>query len=331
MQNFRSRGRSTAAASAPQEFAILTEPYRRELQVHCYRLLGSLQDAEDLVQETLLRAWQKRAALREQSALRAWLYKIATNACLDTLRQRPKRTLPTLAAPALTAPSQPAPAIVEPIWLEPLPEDWLATPEQEPHARYSQIESISLAFLAALQYLPPRQRAVLILGDVLDWRAQEIAQRLGLTVAAVNSALHRARATMHKHYRTGEFETLRMSDAATRQILERYVRAWENADIENLVALLATDARLAMPPTPSWYRGREAIGGMLAAMAFANASPETWRLVPTRANGLPAYAMYQRAGDQAPQPFGVMLLQLAQKQITEVIVFMMPDLVRRFV
>lgn len=319
-----------AAARSAQDFAALTEPYRHELQVHCYRLLGSLQDAEDLVQETLLRAWQKRAALREESALRAWLYRIATNACLDVLKRRPKRTLPTLSAPGPETAVSPLPAVSEPIWLEPMPDDWLATPEQEPHARYSQRESVSLAFLAALQYLPPRQRAVLLLSDVLEWRANEIAQRLDLTTAAVNSALHRARETMQKHYPAQDRVSLQTTDEQTRVLVARYVRAWENMDVAGLVNLLAKDARLSMPPTPSWYQGRRSIREMLSAMAFAGAARDTWRLLPTRANGLPALAVYRRAADQNLQPFGVMVLECSAKQIHQVILFMTPDLVRRF-
>lgn len=312
------------------EFSLRAEPFRRELQVHCYRMLGSLQDAEDLVQETMLRAWQKRDALRDSAALRAWLYKIATNACLDELRRRPKRTLPTLVAPGFTTSALPVPPTSDPIWLEPLPEDWYAAPEQEPHTRYTRLESISLAFLAALQFLPARQRAVLVLTDVLDWHANEIAKLLGLTVAAVNSALHRARVTLGKHYSSVDVETLNSENAATRRLVARYMHAWENADVEGLVSLLAKDAQLSMPPTSSWYIGRAAIGGMLKAMAFADAVPGTWQLLPTRANGLPASAVYRRGADGIRQPFGVMLVQMRGDLISEVIVFMDPELVQRF-
>lgn len=331
MRNSDSFRRPEPIAPASTDLTALMEPYRHELQVHCYRLLGSLQDAEDLVQETMLRAWQKREALREPSALRAWLYKIATNACLDKLRQRPRRILPTQAARGLNVPAPPAPPVNEPIWLEPLPDDWLAPPEQEPHTRYTHLESVSLAFLAALQFLPPRQRAVLLLSDVLDWRAHEIAKLLGLTVSAVNGALHRARATLSKHYHSGETENLKYQDANTRPLLARYVSAWENADIESLVTLLASDAQLSMPPTPSWYVSSLAIAGMLRAMAFAGASRGTWQLVPTRANGLPAFAMFRRTAEDAFQPFGIMLVQPRGNLIGEVIVFMNADLVRRFV
>jgi RNA polymerase sigma-70 factor (ECF subfamily) len=323
-----SSSKSTPPASI--EFSALTEPFRHELQVHCYRLLGSLQDAEDVVQETMLRAWQKRGALRDPSALRAWLYKIATNACLDELRRRPRRSLPTLTVPGLESPGMPAPPASDPIWLEPLPDEWLATPDQEPHTRYSQHESVSLAFLAALQFLPPRQRATLLLSDVLDWRANEIAKLLGITVSAVNSALHRARVTLSKHYHSEKTEFISNHDSAIHGLLNRYVLAWENSDVEGLVSLLASDAYLSMPPTPSWYFGRVAIGGMLAPMAFADAPPRTWHLKPTGANGLPAFATYRRQKDETVEPFGVMLVRPAQNLISEIIVFMDPALVAYF-
>src|SRR5437762_12173376 len=190
------------------EFATRAEPYRRELQVHCYRMLGSLQDAEDLVQETLLRAWQKREALREQTSLRAWLYKIATNACLDAIDRRPKRTLPLHYSSPSDPHDPPAPPTLESIWLDPLPDTILADSSASPEAHYSRRESVSLAFLAALQTLPARQRAVLILRDVLDWSAEESAQLLSMTVSAINSTLHRARVTLSKRYQRVNLDAL---------------------------------------------------------------------------------------------------------------------------
>jgi RNA polymerase sigma-70 factor (ECF subfamily) len=321
---------STSTLITSAEFAALTEPFRHELQVHCYRLLGSLQDAEDIVQETMLRAWQKRGALRDHSALRAWLYKIATNTCLDELRRRPKRSLPALVIPGSRTAALPAPPTGDPIWIEPMPDEWLASPDQEPHTRYSRMESVSLAFLAALQFLPPRQRATLVLSDVLDWRANEIAKLLGITVSAVNSALHRARVTLSKHYHAEGADLKPHRDAAIHGLLNRYVLAWENSDVEGLVSLLASDAHLSMPPTPSWYIGREAIQGMLSAMAFANAPPGTWRLKPSHANGSPAFATYHRGDRGEFQPFGVMLVHPEKNKIQEVYVFMAPHLVAYF-
>ncbi len=252
---------AAARAGDQREFSGLTEPYRHELQLHCYRILGSLQDAEDIVQETLLRAWRRLETYEERAPLRAWLYKIATNACFDALAKRPRRVLPT----AQTAPADPrqpfAPPITEPIWLEPYPDDLIDESAAGPEARYSLRESVSLAFLAALQGLPPRQRAVLILRDVLDWRAREAAQLLDITVSAVNSALHRARVTLQQRYHTRGREAVSGTsiEDGLRPLLERYVQVWEAADIDGLVNLLREDATLSMPPLPTWYAGREAI------------------------------------------------------------------------
>lgn len=307
------------------------EPHRRELQVHCYRMLGSLQDAEDLVQETLLRAWQKLNTYQGRAPLRAWLYKIATNACIDALDRRPRPLLPQNVAPPELTPERPAPARTEPIWLEPLPDEWLAAQADEPEARYSLRESVSLAFLAALQFLPPRQRAVLILIDVLDWEPSQVVQLLDITRSAVNSALHRARVTMSKHYRSGEWARLPIeTDPATRSILERYMKAWENADVNELAALLAHDARLAMPPTPSWYQGREAIAEMLRLVAFPHARPGDWQLHPTHANGLPAFGVYQRAPDGVMRALGIQLIEVQAGQIAELCIFMNAALVKHF-
>lgn len=307
------------------------EPHRRELQVHCYRMLGSLQDAEDLVQETLLRAWQKLDTYQGRAPLRAWLYKIATNACLDALDRRPRRVLPQNIAPPELMPEHPAPPRTEPIWLEPLPDEWLTAQSDEPEARYSLRESVSLAFLAALQFLPARQRAVLILTDVLDWEPSQVAQLLNITRSAVNSALHRARVTMSKHYRSGEWERLPVeTDAATRTILDQYVKAWENADVNELAALLANEARLSMPPTPSWYQGRETIAEMLRLIAFPHAGPGDWQLRPTNANGLPAFGVYQRAPDDVLHALGIQLIEVRAARIAEVTVFMNPALLKHF-
>src|SRR5512135_253769 len=199
---------AAARAGDQREFSRLTEPYRHELQLHCYRILGSLQDAEDIVQETLLRAWRRLETYEGRAPLRAWLYKIATNACFDALNKRPRRVLPT-AQYAPADPRQPfAPPVAEPIWLEPYPDDLIAEPEAGPEARYSLRESVSLAFLAALQSLPARQRAALILCDVLDWHASEVSELLEITVSAVNSALHRARVTMQQQYHARGRDTL---------------------------------------------------------------------------------------------------------------------------
>jgi RNA polymerase sigma-70 factor, ECF subfamily len=316
--------------SSRQEFGALAEPHRRELQVHCYRMLGSLQDAEDLVQETMLRAWQKLDTYEGRAPFRAWLYKIATNVCLDALARRPRRVLPVQASAPHRNPEPPAPRVTEPIWLEPLPDDWLASPDQDPAARYSKHESVRLAFLAALQFLPPRQRAVLILRDVLDWQASQVAQILELTVPAVNSALHRARVTMAKHYHAGAWDQLDPEPEIQAQTLERYVRAWENTDLDELVALLAQDVQLSMPPTPSWYQGRPAALALLSSMAFGDAALGRWKMVSTRANGQPAFGMYERTDRARWLAFGISLVELSGDEIEAITVFMNPALLPYF-
>src|SRR5829696_1845212 len=255
-----------------QRFSELAEPFRRELQVHCYRILGSLHEAEDMVQETMLRAWKRLESYEGRASFRSWLYKIATNACLDALDQRrSRRLLPPQCIPAADPHMQIAPPSPEFVWIEPIPDEWLediSTPN--PETRYTESESISLSFLTALQTLPPRQRAVLILRDVLDFSANETAEILELTVSSVNSALHRARVTLSKRYQGQEPEisTNSLNDERTQWLLDHFVQAWESADVDGLVALLKEDAAFAMPPSPSWYQGPAAIGIFAAATVF---------------------------------------------------------------
>lgn len=317
--------------------SALIEPYRRELHLHCYRLMGSLDDAEDLVQETMLRAWQRFATFTGAASLRTWLYTIATNACLDALRKRRRRTLPTAASSAAD-PSHPvAPPTAEALWLQPYPDAWLAETADNPEARYTQRESISLAFLTVLQLLPPRQRAILILSDVFDWRASEVAQLLATSLSAVNNALHRARATLAKHYRPDARATARMdrADAATSALLDRYMRAWETDNVAGLVALLKEDATLSMPPIPSWYQGREAIRALLTRYPFGSGRRRQWRLSPTKANGQPAFAWYRADGSSGVyRAFGVQVVTLDLStpagQIADVTIFNVPSLVASF-
>jgi RNA polymerase sigma-70 factor (ECF subfamily) len=323
---------AAARGGDQREFSGLTEPYRHELQLHCYRILGSLQDAEDIVQETLLRAWRRLETYEGRAPLRAWLYKIATNACFDALAKRPRRVLPA-AQSAPADPRQPfAPPITEAIWLEPYPDDLIDAAEAGPEARYSLRESVSLAFLAALQSLPPRQRAVLILCDVLDWRASEAAQMLDVTISAVNSALHRARVTMKKNYHARGRESLPalMPDSALRSLLERYVQAWEAADIDGLVKLLREDATLSMPPLPTWYAGREAIIAAAREKIFAGDARGRWLMRSIRANRQPACAVYQRDETGVYRAFGISVLTIEQDQVTDIITFIDPALFRRF-
>ncbi len=319
---------AAARAGDPHEFSRLTEPHRRELQVHCYRLLGSLHDAEDLVQETFLRAWRRLETFEGRAPLRAWLYKIATNACLDELDKRPRRGLPSAAQPAADPRTPVEPPLIEPIWLEPIPDEWLADFEPGPETHYTARESISLAFVAALQALPPRQRAVLILSDVLDWRAREIADLLGLTVSAANSALHRARTTLVKHYHARGTEAVApLADDRLSALLNRYVQAWETADVAGLVALLKEDAAFTMPPSPSWYRGQADIRLCLATTIFAGEAKGRWRLRPARANAQPAFGLYQRdEASGAYRVFGLQVLHWEGEHLREVTTFLNPAL-----
>ena len=317
-------------------FGELTEPYRRELQVHCYRILGSLHEAEDMVQETMLKAWKRLDSYEGRASFRSWLYKIATNSCLDLLDQKKSRRLLPFEIHSPADPMAPiSPPTSDVLWLEPFPDEWLGDRSAiNPEARYSDSESISLAFLTALQTLPPRQRAVLILRDVLDFSASETSDLLELTTSSVNSALHRARTTLSQRYPRGEKEDVEMSsnDEKTRRLLEGFVRAWESADINGLVTLLKADASLAMPPSPSWYQGRNAIGLFVAATVlgdngmFPGNAVHRWRLLPTNANGSPAFAMYQRDEKGEYQPFGLIVLTIAGDQLSQIINFIDPTL-----
>ncbi len=332
---------AAARRGNPREFSELAEPYRRELHVHCYRILGSLHDAEDMVQETMVRAWKRLDTYEGRASFRAWLYKIATNVCLDTLdkrRRQAKRLLPSnLFSPA--DPNHPIePPATEILWLEPFPDEWLAdSSAANPETRYSVHESISLAFLIALQILPPRQRAALILKDVLDWPASGIADLLDTTTSSVNSALHRARVTLAKNYQGQKPQSIvDGTDEQTRKTLEKYIHAWQTADVNGLVALLKKDVTLSMPPSPSWYAGRENIAKFAANTVFAyegmfsGFASGRWKLLPVRANGQPSAAVYQRMDAGIYQPFGIHVLTCAQGQIAQISCFIDPSLTTRF-
>jgi RNA polymerase sigma-70 factor (ECF subfamily) len=324
-----------AAARAGDEsaFALLVERYRRELQVHCYRMLGSFEDAEDMVQETFLRAWRKRVSFEGRSSFRAWLYRIATNACLDVLERRPPRVLPPEAAPAADPRVPPLPAADLP-WLQPYPDRLLeasAPSDAEPAAALVAKETIELAFLVAIQHLAPSQRAVLIGRDVLGWSAKETARLLDTSVDAVNSALRRARSTLKKHLPARRLEWGAGFDrtAEERSLLRRYMDAHERADARALAALLREDARLTMPPTPTWYEGREAVVTFHAQQLFV---PEyQWRLVVTRANRQPAVAFYtRRPGESEFRASGIDVLRIEDGLVAQIDAFVLPHLFPAF-
>jgi RNA polymerase sigma-70 factor, ECF subfamily len=315
-----------------EAFGTLVEPHRRELKAHCYRMMGSVQDAEDMVQETFLRAWRRRDTYEGRASFRAWLYKIATNVCLDTLKRRPRRAVPVTRQNVSTLAEPIPPSIMEPIWLEPYPDDLLAVGYGSPEGQVSARENVTLAFIAALHLLPPRQRAVLILRDVLDWQASEVAALLDMTVPAVKSALHRARATLasHDYASRVEPEAVSVLDEVTQSQLDDYVRAWETADVDALLRLLKDDATFSMPPIPSWYRGRETIGGLTATTVFSGQANGRWRLLPTRANGQTAFGLYRLAENGGYTAYGIQVLTFDGSLITDIITFRIPDLFPHF-
>jgi RNA polymerase sigma-70 factor (ECF subfamily) len=317
-----------AQAGDQMAFETLVGAYRRELLVHCYRMLGSLSDAEDLVQETLLRAWEKRATLTSPEAYRAWLYRIATNLCLNTLRSVPRRSLPPDTHP-LSDPSSPAPQRArEPIWLEPFPDDLLADARSDPQGRALSRERTTLAFLVALQCLTPAQRAILLLREVLEWPAREVAEWLNLSVPAVNSGLQRARRALQERHELPETPTA-LPNPQLESLLERYVTCWEQADIPEFVALLREDAWFTMPPLPVWFQGRAAIATVIAKTVFTPGRRR--RLLATRANGSPAFGLYQReAGADAYQLFGLVVLDVVGEQIGSLVAFLEPSSLSSF-
>lgn len=318
---------ASALAGDPAAFASLTEPYRNELLSHCYRMLGSLEDAEDQIQETYLRAWRRLETYQGKGSLRAWLYKIATNICLDALSLRPKRSLPVELYPPMDPSTPLGLPVKEPVWIQPYPDELLAPVEASPDALYESRESISFAFMIALQEIPARQRCALILSDVLDWQAVEIADILSTSVSAVNSLLHRARSIMKKHYQHYTEDQPRLTEERQQQILEHYLHAWETADIDGIVSLLTQDAKFPMPPLPSWYQGRTAIRAFLMATSLAGDAAGRWRLIPIRANGLPGFAFYMRDENTDKYlPFALQVLSIEGELLSNVTTFGAPEL-----
>jgi RNA polymerase sigma-70 factor, ECF subfamily len=298
-----------------REFAAIAERHRRELQIHCYRMLGSVEDSEDLVQETFLRAWRRRSSYEGRSTFRAWLYKIATNACLDFLKGRPRRVLPYDVAPPTAPDSQTLPAPGEQAWLEPYPDRLLASEDEGPDALVVERETIELAFLAAMQHLPPGQRAVLILRDVVGWSASETAGLLDLSVAAVKSALQRARATLRERLPERRAEwPVADSTRAERALLARWVDALERSDTAALGRLLRADVRVSFPPAPLWYDGRDAF----LEASRRHAAVGEYRFVPTGASLQPAVAIYlRRLGDSAFRALALEVLRVHDGRIAE--------------
>ncbi|GAA3101085.1 RNA polymerase sigma-70 factor (ECF subfamily) [Kribbella aluminosa] len=300
-------------------FAERAERYRHELRVHCYRMLGSFDDAEDVVQETLLRAWRGRESFEGRSSLRAWLYRIATNVCIDDVR-RPQRVLPYQLEPA-SFPATALPPREDVPWLQPFP-DVLLDRSEEPDATVIRRETIELAFLIAIQHLPPRQRAVLIFRDVLGWSARETAAVVDLSVAAVNSALQRARPVLREHLPPHRSEwTARDTSDDERELLARYVTAWDNADPDALAALMHEDVRITMPPYPFWFQGRDD-----ALRSLIPNFDGRWRFHPTTVNRQPTLAAYlRRPGGTEYQLSALDVFRLESGRIAEITAFETTD------
>ncbi|HSB03540.1 MAG TPA: RNA polymerase subunit sigma-70, partial [Anaerolineales bacterium] len=301
------------------------------LLTHCYRILGSLEDAEDKVQETFLRAWRRLQTYQGKGSWRSWLYKIATNTCLDALAQRPKRSLPVELYPPADPSLPPEPPVIEPVWLEPYPDELLAPVEASPEALYESHERISFAFMIALQELPARQRCALILGDVLDWQAAEIAEALDISVSAVNSLLYRARSNLKQRYPHKAVEKPYPTEEQQRLLLERYMHAWETADVDAIISMLTDEAAFPMPPLPSWYQGRTAIRKFLLATSLAGEAAGRWKLLLIRANGLPGFAFYVREENTGKYlPFALQVLSFAGELLSNVTTFGTPGLFPAF-
>ena len=321
---------SASAKAGPdsEEFARLTDPFRPELLAHCYRMLGSVHDAEDQVQETMVRAWRSFGQFEGRSSLRTWLYKIATNACLRALENRSRRPLPSgLGAPGENPEGPMASPVPEVPWLQPIP-DALVRPEfADPASVAASRTNIRLALIAALQYLPARQRAVLILRDVLGWRAAEVAELLGTTTIAANSALQRARAQLQQ-VAPSEDEIREPADPDDLALLNRYAAAFENADVTALARLLRDDAVLEMPPLPAWFTGRERIGLFLRSHVLLR--PGEFTMIPTAANGQPALAAYRRGQDGVYRANSLEVLTVTASRIARITAFLDPSLFATF-
>jgi RNA polymerase sigma-70 factor (ECF subfamily) len=312
-----------AQAGDEDAFGRLVEPYRGQLYAHAYRMLGSAADAEDAVQESMLNAWRGLGRFEGRSSMRSWLYRIATNASLKIIERRPKRVLPGDYGPPEQGSADEEPP-VESVWIEPVADERLGLNDEEgsPAARYEQRESVELAFIAALQHLPPRQRAVLILRDVLGFSAREAAEVLDATPASIDSALQRAHQTVDDRLpEQGQQETLRaLDDANLRRVVDGYVDAWHRDDIDALAALLTDEVVFSMPPQSIWFRGRESVTDFLGSVPMSHGN--RWRLLPTRANGQLAFSHYLwREERSAFEAHGIHVLTLEGDRISEIVFF----------
>jgi len=305
------------------EFGSHVERYRRELQVHCYRMLGSYDDSEDLVQETFLRAWRGRATFQGRASVRTWLYRIATNACLDALDRRPRRVMPPDLVAAADPAAVPAPPPPDIPWVTPYPDrllDTIASGDEAPESEVVSRETIELAFIAAMQHLPTRQRAVLILRDILGWSANESAGLLAMSVPALNSALQRARGTLKEHLPPRRLDWAAAADPTgdERILLQRFMAAHETADVAAIAAILREDARMVMPSLGNWYDGRDAIATAME-LGFATLEGAEFRMVPTGANRQPAVAFYLRAANETEfRGFLLNVLRIEAVEIVEI-------------
>ncbi len=316
-----------------EDFDDLVRRYRRELHVHCYRMLGSFDEAEDHVQEVFLRAWRSRDRFEGRSSPRTWLYRVATNACLDTLRRDARRAAPAPSGVGAGAPPAPGPSVAVMPWVQPYPDsllDEMAAGQPGPEAVAVSRETITLAFLAAIQLLPPRQRAVLILRDVISWPASEVAGLLDMSVAAVNSALQRARATLRDQWPDGRlgWAPAAEPDSGQRRLLQRYIAAHERADPEALIEMLRHDVRLAISPQVGEWNGQAEVGN---ALRDGMNSLGQWRLLPIRANGQPGAAGYlRRPGETTFVPFVLAVLRFEHGRLADVAAFEQPSMFAAF-
>ena len=309
------------------DFASSTEPFRRELLAHCYRMLGSIDDAEDVLQETYLRAWRAFGDFEGRASLRTWLYKIATNACLTAIEQRGRRALPSgLGAPSDDPDAEPVP--IEADWIQPLPDAWVVD-AQDPASIVAMRDSLRLALIASLQYLPGRQRAALLLREVLAWSAKEVAETLGTSTAAVKSMLQRARARLDEVAPTAE-QVEEPNEPERKALLDQYIAAFENSDPKTIERLLREDATLEMTGSKAWYQGRVTCLPYLVRHALFTKGD--WKMLPTRANGQEATATYLRGEDGVYRAFGIAVLRLAKGEygLAGITVFGDPGLVERF-